>query len=149
MFSKTLTPRQHAVVDLCIVAARAGIALTQWKKKPRVALGGLIAAALGTSYWSLTDMPLTPVKLMSYRTHLIVDGVQTPLIAAMPHLLGFSGTREARWFYADAVATSALLALSVAWMQPRELHVHVLTSDELHGTARDPSYVPEAASDRI
>lgn len=131
MFRPSLSPRQHAFVDLGIVAARVGIALTYRNKKPRVALGGLIAAAMGLTYWSLTDMPLTPLKVLSYRTHLILDAVQTPVIAAMPRLLGFAKKDQARLFYGDALASAALTALSVAWMAPQEIHEHVITATSM------------------
>lgn len=115
LFKKPLTPRQHSILDLCVVAARAGVAIYYAKSRPRAAIGALVGAALGSSYWALTDMPLTPVKAMSYRTHLIIDGIQAPLMVAMPFLLGFSKKREADIFYADAFACAVLTAASVSW----------------------------------
>ena len=149
MSRPVITPRQHALIDLGFVAARACIALTYWKTKPRVAIGGLIAAAMGTTYWSMTDMPFTPMKVLSYRTHLVIDGIQAPLVAALPALLGFGGKPEARFFYGDALAAAALTALSVAWMAPSSIHSHVITETSMGPAATGPDRAMSTSSDEL
>jgi hypothetical protein len=110
--NQPLSPSAHGVADY-LSSATFAAAPSLFRFPPAAAT---LARSLGASYAGLslaTAYPLGAVKVVPFPTHLAMDAVMAPVLAAAPWLFGFAESRAARnFFLAMAGVTAVVTALS-------------------------------------
>ena len=110
MIPAVISPAQHAVLDYGVAATFFGIGAALWDRhRPAATLaflnGGMV---LGMSL--LTNYPGGVYRKLSFKTHRTGDIVQAALAGFGPALFGFSGDREANYFYGQALSEAGVIA---------------------------------------
>ncbi len=103
-----ITPTMHGVADYVSAAtfAAAPSVLDMHPKAARLARG------LGAAYGGLsaaTAYPPGVVKTVPFPTHLTMDFLMAPVLAAAPWLFGFSEDKVARNFFLGMAAVTAVV----------------------------------------
>jgi hypothetical protein len=107
---RVIDARSHAVLDY---ATAAGFLALGAYMQPRNSLAAALAfingaAVLGLSL--LTDYPGGLWRVISFKTHGIVDAVQAGLSGTGPRLFGFENAPEAKLFYGQAALEAGVIA---------------------------------------
>jgi hypothetical protein len=111
---KAISPRTHGILDY-VTSATAGAAaqLLRFSQPAARAARGWAAGYGALS--ALTDYPLGVRRTVPFRTHGVLDFAMTPLIPALPWLLGFARDRRARNFFLGLAAISAVVTALTDW----------------------------------
>lgn len=106
--NQPLSPSAHGVADY-LSSATFALAPSLLQMPPAAAT---LARSLGASYAGLslaTAYPLGAVKLVPFPTHLAMDAVMAPVLAAAPWLFGFSNNATARNFFLAMAGVTAVV----------------------------------------
>lgn len=106
--NQPLSPTAHGVADYLSAATFA--AVPNVLGFPPVA--ATLARSLGASYAGLslaTAYPLGAAKLVPFPTHLAMDALLAPALAAAPWLLGFADSKPARNFFLAMAGVTAVV----------------------------------------
>ena len=106
--NKPLSPSAHGVADYLSSATFA--AAPRLLRMPPAA--ATLARSLGAGYASMslaTAYPLGAVKLVPFPTHLTMDALMAPVLAAAPWLFGFSEDKTARNFFLAMAGVTAVV----------------------------------------
>lgn len=96
-----ITPALHGAGDYAAAAALIVVPLVL--RFEGLALTLSIAGGAGLILYSLlTDYPLGPFKLLSYKTHIVLDLVAAVAFLAAPAALGFEGLTRIYYFVMGA-----------------------------------------------
>lgn len=105
---KPITPTAHGVADY-LSAATFAAAPSVFDMSPAAAK---LSRSLGAGYAGLsaaTAYPLGVADLVPFPTHLTMDALMAPVIAAAPWLLGFADDKPARNFFLGMAAVTAVV----------------------------------------
>lgn len=109
---KVINPRTHAVIDYVVAGTFFAVGALYWNRNKRAAISSLICGAAATINSMLTDYPGGVWRVMSYQNHGRIDMGMAGLTAAMPSMMQFSDDREARFFGVQALAETAVTAMT-------------------------------------
>ena len=110
---KIIAPREHRWLDIAVTAYYVGLGI--WfasRGKGRAATAAFVNGGMVAGVSALTDYEGTGRKPLSFKMHGTMDAVQATTAALAPVLHGFSGKREARYFYAQAGNELAVIAMT-------------------------------------
>lgn len=107
---KVIDPGAHAVLDYLTAATflTLGAAMRNRHRSASTLAFMNGIAVLGLAM--LTRYPGGVFKVLSFKTHGMVDAVQAGMSAFGPALLGFAGDKEASFFYGQAALESGVIA---------------------------------------
>ena len=109
---KMISPRVHSALDYAVaVSFLLGGALF-WKRHRRAAVGSLLCGGATAAVSLLTDYSGRNGKPISYSMHGQIDTGLIAMTAAMPKLMNIEGNRQARFFSRQALAKTAITAMS-------------------------------------
>ena len=110
---KVISPKQHAIIDYAAVAG-GFFALTPilWKREKRAAIAALACGAVEVTTNLLTDYPGGVATVISFPTHIKIDGGFAGVVASLPSLMGFSDHWSATFFRAQGLAIAAVGGLT-------------------------------------
>ena len=113
---KIIDPATHAVLDYVTAATflTMGMAMRNRHRGASTLAFMNGIAVLGLSL--LTRYPGGVFKVLSFKTHGMVDAVQAGMSAVGPALLGFAGDKEAAMFYGQAALEGGVIA-ATDWSQ--------------------------------
>jgi hypothetical protein len=111
---KVITPTMHAVADYTTVATLAALGAQLRDRDPRASAFAFANAGIVLLSSLMTSYPGGIARGMSFKTHGMLDVMQAGLLALGPSLLGFSGTPDAKLFYAQA-ALEATVVSATDW----------------------------------
>ena len=109
---KKISPRLHAVLDYAVAGSFLLAGALFWKRNRRAALGSLLCGGATAAVSLLTDYPGGVRKVIPYSMHGQIDTGLVAMTAAMPRLVNIEGDREAKFFSRQAVAKTAITAMT-------------------------------------
>lgn len=96
--TKPISTKAHGVLDYATAAGLlAAPELFGLKEVRAAALLPRLAGASAAAYSAVTDYELGLRRLLSMRTHLVLDGMSGALLAASPWLFGFARNGRRFW----------------------------------------------------
>jgi hypothetical protein len=107
--AKIIDPARHAMLDYATAGTFFALAAYYRNRHRRASSLALLNGAAIVALSVLTDYPGGLIRTFSFRTHGAVDVALTALTAAGPALFGFADTPEARVFYSQAAAETAVV----------------------------------------
>lgn len=109
---KKISPRVHAALDYAIAGSFLLAGALFWKRNRRAAVGSLLCGGATAAVSLLTDYPGGVRKVIPYSMHGQIDTGLVAMTAAMPRLVNIEGDREAKFFSRQAVAKTAITAMT-------------------------------------
>jgi hypothetical protein len=109
---KVINPRTHAVIDYVVAGTFLAVGALYWGRNKRAAISSFICGAATVMNSMLTDYPGGTWRVMSYQNHGRIDAGLAGITATMPNLMQFADDREARFFQMQALAETAVTALT-------------------------------------
>jgi hypothetical protein len=109
---KKISPRLHAALDYAVAGSFLLAGALFWKRNRRAALGSLLCGGATAAVSLLTDYPGGVRKVIPYSMHGQIDTGLVAMTAAMPRLVNIEGDREAKFFSRQAVAKTAITAMT-------------------------------------
>jgi len=109
---KMIGPRTHAALDYAVAGSFLLMGALYWKRNRRAAIGSLLCGGATAAVSLLTDYPGGARKVIPYAMHGQIDTGLIAMTAAMPKLVNIEGTREAKFFSRQAVAKTAITAMT-------------------------------------
>lgn len=117
---KMISPRVHAALDYAVAGSFALMGALLWKRNRRAAIGSLLCGGATAAVSLLTDYPGGIRKVISYPMHGQIDTGLVAMTAAMPRLVSIENDREAKFFARQAVAKTAITAMTNFDRVPRK-----------------------------
>jgi len=107
---KVFGPRGHAIMDYVTAGTflAAGVGLRRRNHPAANCAFANGAAILGMSM--LTDYPGGLWRVISFRTHGVLDALQAAMVAVSPALLGFAREPEGQFFHGQAALEAGVIA---------------------------------------
>src|SRR5450755_3031775 len=109
---KLISPRVHSALDYAVAGSFLLMGALFWKRNQRAAIGSLICGGATAAVSLLTDYPGGTRKPISYSMHGQIDTGLIAMTAAMPRLVHIEDDREARFFARQALAKTAITAMT-------------------------------------
>jgi hypothetical protein len=109
---KMINPRVHSALDYAVAGSFLLMGALFWKRNRRAAVGSLLCGGATAAVSLLTDYPGGVRKVIPYSMHGEIDAGLIAMTAAMPRLVNFENDREARFFARQAVAKTAITAMT-------------------------------------
>lgn len=109
---KMISPKAHAALDYAIAGSFVLMGALFWKRNRRAALGSLLCGGATAAVNLLTDYPGGARKLIPFAMHAQIDTGLIAMTAAMPRLMDIEDEREAKFFSRQALAKTAISALT-------------------------------------
>ena len=109
---KMISPRVHAALDYAIAGSFVLMGALMWKRNRRAAIGSLLCGGATTAVSLFTDYPGGVRKVIPYAMHGQIDTGLVAMTAAMPRLVSIENDREAKFFARQAVAKTAITAMT-------------------------------------
>jgi len=109
---KIKSPRVHSALDYAVAGSFLLAGAIFWKRNRRAALGALLCGGATGAVSLLTDYSGERQKPISYSMHGQIDTGLIAMTAAMPRLLNIEEEREARFFSRQALAKTAITAMT-------------------------------------
>jgi hypothetical protein len=109
---KTISPRVHAALDYAIAGSFALMGALFWKRNRRAAVGSLLCGGATAALSLLTDYPGGVAKVIPYSLHGQIDGGLIAMTASIPSVMHIQNKREARFFSRQALAKTAITAMT-------------------------------------
>jgi hypothetical protein len=109
---KTISPRNHAIIDYAVAAAFIAVGLSAWSRHKRVAIPAFIIGGSQVALSMLTDYPGGVTDRVSLETHLDVDAVRSGVIASLPRIIGFRNAWHTWFFRGEAMGMAAVAGLT-------------------------------------
>jgi hypothetical protein len=110
MLPAVISPAQHAVLDYGVAATFFGIGAALWDRHRPAARLAFLNGAMVLGMSLLTNYPGGVYRRLSFKTHRSGDILQAALAGFGPALFGFSGDREAKYFYGQALSEAGVIA---------------------------------------
>ena len=107
-----ISPRTHAALDYAIAGSFMLMGALFWRRRRRAALGALFCGGATAAVSLLTDYPGGVKKVIPYPLHGKIDSGLIAMTAAMPRLLNIEEDREAKFFSRQALAKTAITAMT-------------------------------------
>jgi len=109
---KKISPRVHAALDYAIAGSFLLAGAMFWKRNRRAAVGALLCGGATAAVSLLTDYPGGVRKVIPYSMHGQIDTGLVAMTAAMPRLVNIEDDREAKFFSRQALAKTAITAMT-------------------------------------
>jgi len=109
---KMISPRVHSALDYAVAGSFLLAGALFWKRHRRAAVGSLLCGGATAAVSLLTDYSGRNGKPISYSMHGQIDTGLIAMTAAMPKLMNIEGNRQARFFSRQALAKTAITAMS-------------------------------------
>lgn len=112
---RVISTRTHFMIDCIHVARNFLMAAVFRRRRHRNIAASNAALALGASSLAnalMTDYERGILRLYSFKVHGMLDYGVAAASAAMPVLLGFHDTPEAKFFYIQAAGETAIAGVS-------------------------------------
>jgi len=109
---KKISPRVHSALDYAVAGSFLLAGAIFWKRNRRAAVGALLCGGATAALSLLTDYPGGVRKVIPYSIHGQMDGGLIAMTAAMPRLVNIENDREAKFFARQAVAKTAITAMT-------------------------------------
>jgi len=109
---KMINPRVHSALDYAVAGSFLLMGALFWKRNRRAALGSLLCGGATAAVSLLTDYPGGVRKVIPYSMHGEIDAGLIAMTAAMPRLVNFANDREAKFFGRQAIAKTAITAMT-------------------------------------
>lgn len=109
---KLISPRTHSALDYAVAGSFLLAGAIFWKRNRRAALGSLLCGGATAAISLLTDYSGRGGKPISYSMHGQIDTGLIAMTAAIPRLVDIEGEPAARFFSGQAMAKTAITAMS-------------------------------------
>jgi hypothetical protein len=109
---KRISPSTHAKIDYAMAAATFGFGVMCMGRNKAAGVAAMMAAMAELTNIAMTDVPGGICKSISFPLHGRIDGGTAGMLASLPQLMGFADTKESRFFYASAVATTLVVSMT-------------------------------------
>lgn len=120
---KVISPSAHAVIDYALAGSFLVMGAWLWRRNKRAAIGSILCGGSMVLNSALTDYPGGLTDVISYKSHGRIDVGVAGLTAALPRFMDFEDEPEARFFQRQALAETAVAALTdFNYYERRSLH---------------------------
>ena len=109
---KKISPRVHAALDYAVAGSFLLAGAIFWRRNRRAAIGSLLCGGATGAVSLLTDYSGTSRKPISYAMHGQIDTGLIAMTAAMPKLVNIADDPAAKFFSGQAVAKTAITAMT-------------------------------------
>ncbi len=110
---KVIDPKLHAIIDYAVAGSFLAMGAVFWKRgAKRAAISSFICGGSAAANSLLTDYPGGVVRKMSFRTHGRIDMGLGAVTASLPEFMGFADDAEGRFFTGQAIAETAVTAMT-------------------------------------
>ncbi len=109
---KKISPRVHAALDYAVAGSFLLAGALFWKRNRRAAVGSLLCGGATAAVSLLTDYSGENGKPISYAMHGQIDSGLIAMTAAMPNLMNIEDEPQARFFSGQAMAKTAITAMT-------------------------------------
>lgn len=109
---KVISPRIHLALDCAVAGSFLLAGAIFWKRNRKAALGSLLCGGATAAVSLLTDYSGEGGKPISYPMHGQIDAGLMTMTAAMPRLVNIEDDPEARFFAGQAIAKTAITAMT-------------------------------------
>ena len=109
---KMISPRVHSALDYAVAGSFLLFGALFWKRNRRAAVGSLLCGGATAAVSLLTDYSGRNGKPISYPVHGQIDTGLIAMTAAMPKLMSIEDKPAARFFSRQALAKTAITAMS-------------------------------------
>ena len=109
---KKISPRVHSALDYAVAGSFLLAGALFWRRNRRAAVGSLLCGGATAAVSLLTDYSGRNGKPISYSLHGQIDSGLIAMTAAMPRLMNIEDDRQARFFSRQALAKTAITAMS-------------------------------------
>lgn len=116
---KMISPRVHSALDYAVAGSFLLAGALFWKRNRKAAVGSLLCGGATAAVSLLTDYSGERGKPISYSMHGQIDTGLIAMTAAMPRLVNIERDREARFFSRQALAKTAITAMTNFDRAPR------------------------------
>ena len=115
---KVINPTAHAIIDYATAASFFGMAALFWGRNKRAAISCLVCGAAETITAALTDYPGGLTDEISFETHGAIDFGLAGMVASLPDMLRFAGSRwgSGRLFRALPIASALVVTVLGLWL---------------------------------
>jgi len=116
---KMISPRVHSALDYAVAGSFLLAGALFWKRNRKAAIGSLLCGGATAAVSLLTDYSGERNKPISYPMHGQIDAGLIAMTAAMPRLVNIERDREAAFFSRQALAKTAITAMTNFDRAPR------------------------------
>ena len=116
---KVISPKAHAIIDYAVAGSFFIMGALFWKRSRRAGLSAVIVGSAITATSLLTDYPGGVAKQISFSNHGRIDAGLAGICYALPDMMGFSDMKESGFFRMQALAETAVVAMTDFERQPR------------------------------
>ncbi|HYD16464.1 MAG TPA: hypothetical protein VEB03_00505 [Candidatus Nanoarchaeia archaeon] len=109
---RVISAKMHGIIDYIHAGTNILVGALLWKRNKRAATGAFILGGHVLANALLTDYEMGVFRLYSFKMHGILDYATAATSAAMPAMLGITGTPEANFFYAQGGGESVIAGIS-------------------------------------
>lgn len=109
---KMIDPKTHAIIDYAVAATFFTAGALFWRGHRRAAIGSFLCGATAAANSLLTDYPGGVWPAMDFDTHGKIDAGLAAITSSIPSGMFFRKDRQANFFFAAAIAETAVTALS-------------------------------------
>lgn len=109
---KKISPRVHSALDYAVAGSFLLAGALFWKRHRRAAVGSLLCGGATAAVSLLTDYSGASSKPISYSMHGQIDTGLIAMTAAMPKLMNIEDEPQARFFSGQAMAKTAITAMT-------------------------------------
>jgi hypothetical protein len=109
---KVITPRVHSAIDYAVAGSFLLAGAIFWKRNRRAAVGSILCGGTTAAVSLLTDYSGRGRKPISYSMHGQIDTGLVAMTAAIPRLANIENAPEARFFAGQAIAKTAITAMT-------------------------------------
>lgn len=109
---KMISPRVHSALDYAVAGSFLLMGALFWKRNRRAAIGSILCGGATAAVSLFTDYPGGVRKVIPYPMHGQIDAGLIAMTAAMPKLVNIEDDREAKFFARQAVAKTAITAMT-------------------------------------
>ncbi len=109
---KPVDPDTHAGLDYLTISAFLLAAGLSWNGNKRAAVAALINGGFVLGYSMFTDYSGSARRAISFPTHGKLDIIQAGMALTMPTLMGFGGTKAAKFFHGQALNETSVIGVT-------------------------------------
>jgi hypothetical protein len=127
---KMISPRVHSALDYAVAGSFLLAGALFWKRNRKAAVGSLLCGGATAAVSLLTDYSGERRGPISYPMHGQIDTGLIAMTAAMPNLMNIEGEPQAKFFSRQALAKTAITAMTNFDLAPRRKSRHEPDQDE-------------------
>ena len=116
---KMISPRVHSALDYAVAGSFLLAGALLWKRNRKAAVGSLLCGGATAAVSLLTDYSGERRRPISYPMHGQIDTGLIAMTAAMPRLMNIEGEPQAKFFSRQALAKTAITAMTNFERSPR------------------------------